>query len=103
MSFVEPLEPRALFSGVSFNGQFLIIEGTSKGDRIRLSTDTRELSVRVTFNGRLTLFPMQPISSVRVQVAGITGMDPVSQDRVRLVAEQINAATGLDVDITIGA
>lgn len=44
-----------------------------------------------------------PISSVRIQVAGITGMDPVSQERVRLVAEQINAATELDVDITIGA
>lgn len=44
-----------------------------------------------------------PISSIRVQVAGITGMDAVSQERVRLVAEQITVATGLDVDITIGA
>ncbi|WP_052684463.1 FtsX-like permease family protein [Lentzea aerocolonigenes] len=44
-----------------------------------------------------------PISSVRVQVAGITGMDAVSQERVRLAAEQITVATGLDVDITIGA
>lgn len=44
-----------------------------------------------------------PISSVRIKVAGITGMDAVSQERVRLVAEQITIATGLDVDITIGA
>ncbi|MFD9739626.1 FtsX-like permease family protein [Umezawaea sp. NPDC059074] len=44
-----------------------------------------------------------PISSVRVQVAGVEGMDAVSQERVRLVAEQIAVTTGLDVDITIGA
>lgn len=43
------------------------------------------------------------ISSVRVRVAGITGMDDVSRERIRLVAERIAAATGLDMDIVIGS
>jgi putative ABC transport system permease protein len=44
-----------------------------------------------------------PISAVRVRVAGLTGFDPVSRERVRVVAERIAAATGLDTDITIGS
>jgi hypothetical protein len=44
-----------------------------------------------------------PVSSVRVRVAGINGLDPLSRERIRHVAERIRAQTGLDVDITIGA
>ncbi|WP_285733764.1 ABC transporter permease [Kitasatospora phosalacinea] len=44
-----------------------------------------------------------PISSIRVKVAGVTGTDPVSRERVRLVAEQIQQATGLLVDVTYGS
>ena len=44
-----------------------------------------------------------PISAVRVRVAGVTGADPVSRERVRLVAEQIRKITGLEVDITVGS
>jgi putative ABC transport system permease protein len=43
-----------------------------------------------------------PISVIRVRVAGVTGADDASRERVRLVAEQIARRTGLDVDITIG-
>lgn len=43
-----------------------------------------------------------PISAIRVRVAGVTGMDAVSRERIRVVAEDIHAATGLDVDITAG-
>lgn len=43
------------------------------------------------------------VSAVRVRVAGVTGMDAASRERIRLVAEQIRAATGLDVDITVGS
>ena len=43
-----------------------------------------------------------PVSAVRVRVAGVTGVDPVSRERVRIAAEQIHQATGLDVDITLG-
>lgn len=44
-----------------------------------------------------------PVSSVRVRVAGITGLDPVSREKIRQIAEQIQTTTGLDVDITIGS
>ena len=44
-----------------------------------------------------------PVSSVRVRVSGVSGPDAVSRERIRQVAERIQAQTGLDVDITIGA
>lgn len=43
------------------------------------------------------------ISSVRIRVAGVTGPDAVSRERVRQVAQQISVRTGLDVDITVGS
>lgn len=44
-----------------------------------------------------------PISAIRVRVAGVTGVDPLSRERVRLAAQRIQATTGLDVDIVDGA
>jgi putative ABC transport system permease protein len=44
-----------------------------------------------------------PISVIRVRVAGVTGPDPVSRERVRKVAELIATRTGLNVDITVGS
>ncbi|MEV4813484.1 FtsX-like permease family protein [Micromonospora avicenniae] len=44
-----------------------------------------------------------PISAVRVRVAGVDGYSERSAERVRLVAERIAEATGLDVDITLGS
>ena len=44
-----------------------------------------------------------PLSAIRVRVAGVTGFDDTSRERVRNVAEAIAVATGLDVDITIGS
>jgi hypothetical protein len=44
-----------------------------------------------------------PISVVRVRVAGVTGPDPVSLERIREVAQQIELRTGLDVDIVAGS
>lgn len=49
------------------------------------------------------LDPDKSISAIRVRVAGVRGADAVSRERIRLVAERISAATGLDVDITAGA
>ena len=43
-----------------------------------------------------------PVSVIRVRVAGVTGLDDASRERVKLVAEQIVRRTGLDVDITVG-
>ena len=44
-----------------------------------------------------------PLSAIRVRVAGVTGVDATSRERVRLAAEKIAQATGLDVDITLGS
>lgn len=44
-----------------------------------------------------------PVSAVRIRVAGVTGIDPVSRERIRVAAEQIHQTTGLDVDITLGS
>ena len=55
----------------------------------------------------LSTLPTAPstplVSAVRVRVAGITGFDEVAMERVRVVAEDIAAATGLDVDIMLGS
>jgi len=45
----------------------------------------------------------RPVSVIRVRVAGVTGPDPLSRERVRLAAQRITAATGLDVDVTVGS
>ncbi|TDC30498.1 ABC transporter permease [Micromonospora sp. 15K316] len=44
-----------------------------------------------------------PISAVRVRVANVDGYSERAAERVRLVAERIAEATGLDVDITLGS
>ncbi|HET6866767.1 MAG TPA: FtsX-like permease family protein [Solirubrobacteraceae bacterium] len=44
-----------------------------------------------------------PISVVRVRVAGVHGDDPLSRARVRAVAQEIARTTGLQVDETIGS
>lgn len=44
-----------------------------------------------------------PISAIRVKVAGVTGIDPVSRARVQLAAQRIRQQTGLEVDLTIGS
>jgi putative ABC transport system permease protein len=44
-----------------------------------------------------------PISAIRVRVAGVTGPDPVSRERIRRVAQAIEQQTGLVVDITAGS
>lgn len=47
--------------------------------------------------------PDAPISAIRVRVEGVDGVSPVERERVRLVADQIRAATGLDVDVVLGS
>jgi putative ABC transport system permease protein len=44
-----------------------------------------------------------PISVIRVRVAGVTGPDALSLARIREVAQQISAKTGLTVDIVAGS
>jgi putative ABC transport system permease protein len=47
--------------------------------------------------------PDRDISAVRVRVAGVTGIDAISRERIRQAALRIATATGLDVDIMAGA
>ena len=44
-----------------------------------------------------------PIGSIRVRVDGVVGIDPISRERVRKVAQSITDSTGLDVDIVVGS
>jgi putative ABC transport system permease protein len=44
-----------------------------------------------------------PISVIRVRVAGVTGPDALSLERIRAVAQQIAQRTHLDVDIVAGS
>ena len=44
-----------------------------------------------------------PISVIRVRVAGVTGAGALSRERVNAVAQQIAQRTGLDVDVVAGA
>ena len=43
-----------------------------------------------------------PISVIRVRVAGVTGPDALSRERINTVAQQIAQRTGLNVDIVAG-
>jgi putative ABC transport system permease protein len=44
-----------------------------------------------------------PISVIRVKVAGVTGPGALSRERVNTVAQQIEQRTGLDVDVVAGS
>jgi putative ABC transport system permease protein len=44
-----------------------------------------------------------PISVIRVRVAGVTGPDPASLNKIKTVAEQIELRTHLTVDIVAGS
>jgi putative ABC transport system permease protein len=44
-----------------------------------------------------------PISVIRVKVAGVTGPDALSRERINAVAQQIEQRTGLDVDVVAGS
>jgi putative ABC transport system permease protein len=49
------------------------------------------------------LHASDPISVIRVRVAGVTGPNPLSLERIREVAQQIAVRTHLDVDIVAGS
>ena len=44
-----------------------------------------------------------PISVIRVRVAGVTGPGALSRERINAVAQQIAQRTGLDVDVVAGS
>ncbi|MFF5174870.1 FtsX-like permease family protein [Micromonospora sp. NPDC000089] len=64
---------------------------------------TSMAAVPALFEGSRSAQGAAPISAIRVRVDGVDGYSDRSAERVRLVAEQINRVTGLDVDITLGS
>jgi putative ABC transport system permease protein len=72
------------------------------GDPAAYLTAPPALLIPLDAAQRLTSSP-DPISAIRIRVAGVTGIDALSRERVRLVAERVMKATGLDVDITVGS
>ncbi|MEU5942733.1 FtsX-like permease family protein [Micromonospora sp. NPDC047548] len=64
---------------------------------------TNLASVPKLLKGGTTPQLKAPISAIRVRVADVDGYSERSAERVRLIAEQINRVTGLDVDITLGS
>jgi putative ABC transport system permease protein len=68
-----------------------------------LLTDLGSLSAFSDPQGFPTANRTDPISVVRVRVAGVHGDDPLSRARVRAVAQEIARTTGLQVDETAGS
>ncbi|PGH41603.1 hypothetical protein COO58_27795 [Micromonospora sp. WMMA1996] len=64
---------------------------------------TNLASARQLLDGAGTPQRTAPISAIRVRVADVGGYSERSAERVRLIAERIAQATGLDVDITLGS
>jgi hypothetical protein len=96
----------------ALNGQTLLPNGNVRGLLSvppSMITTISALSVlqdparydRLTPEGGVN--PSAPISVVRVKLSGKLGMDDLSRERVRLVAERIHDKTGLDVDVTMGS
>ena len=51
----------------------------------------------------MTKVAKAPIGSIRVRVDGGVGIDALSRERVRKVAQAITDGTGLSVDIVVGS
>jgi putative ABC transport system permease protein len=68
-----------------------------------LLTDLKSLSAFSDPSAFPTGNSTDPISVIRVRVAGVHGDDALSVARVRAVAQEIARTTGLQVDITIGS
>jgi putative ABC transport system permease protein len=84
-----PLMLTNLRSAMRFLGRWVPVRGcTSKGDRPSIFQGT-------TYKA--------PISAIRVRVAGVSGPDALSLERIKVVAQKIHDKTGLDVDITAGS
>lgn len=57
----------------------------------------------LTSPGPGAVSPKAPISVIEVRVAGVTGPNPLSLARIKLVAERIARETGLTVNVTAGS
>jgi ABC-type lipoprotein release transport system permease subunit len=103
------LEPRNAKSRNLLHGQPLLPSqniGDYEQQPPLLLTNLRGLQPLLSaarFTGLSSHQQHAPISEIRVRVKGVTGTDPLSRLRIRTVAQQIHAETGLQVDITAGS
>jgi cell division protein FtsX len=99
------LDPADNRSATLLHGQPLLPNGNLGGYSTQPPLMLTDLASLPAFEGGhyLPNTGAAPISAVRVRVAGVVGVDPLSRERVRLVAQRIETETGLDVDITAGS
>lgn len=102
----EPLQPADPASSALLAGRPLLPDSNIAGYLLPPPTMLTSLDAASVFTDSSVFDNVSdaaPISAVRIRVAGAGGVDPVSRERVRLVAEAVAEATGLDVDVTVGS
>jgi hypothetical protein len=102
----EPLTPADRASGALLHDGPLLPGSNIAGYLLPAPTMLTSLDAASVFTDSAVFDNVSgaaPISAVKVRVAGAHGTDAVSRERVRLVAEAVAAATGLDVDVTVGS
>lgn len=102
----EPLTPADPASSARLKDQPLLPDSNIADYLLPAPTMLTSLDAAALFTDSSVFHDVsdaKPISAVRIRVAGVRGVDPVSRERVRLVAEAVASATGLDVDVTIGS
>jgi ABC-type lipoprotein release transport system permease subunit len=99
------LEPANAQTAGLLRGQPLLPNGNLGGYPTQPPLMLTDLASLPAFEGEnyLPNAGAAPISAIRVRVSGVTGIDPLSRERVRLAAQRIQKETGLDVDITAGS
>ena len=99
------LEPADARTAALLHGQQLLPNGNLGGYVTQPPLMLTDLASLPAFEGGHYLPNAQaaPISAIRIRVSGVTGIDPLSRERVRLAAQKIQKETGLDVDITAGS
>jgi putative ABC transport system permease protein len=103
------LEPANARSRTLLHGQALLPSqniGDYEQQPPLLLTNLHALQVLLSnsrFSGVSARQQHAPISEIQVRVKGVTGTDPLSRLRIRTVAQQIHAETGLQVDVTAGS
>jgi putative ABC transport system permease protein len=99
------LEPADTRSATLLHGQALLPNGNLGGYPTQPPLMLTDLASLPALQGGhyLSNSGAAPISAIRVRVSGVVGVDALSRERVRLVAQRIESETGLDVDITAGS
>jgi ABC-type antimicrobial peptide transport system permease subunit len=102
----EPLQPADPASSALLGGRTLLPDSNIAGYLLSSPTMLTSLDAASVFTDSSVFDNVSdaaPISAVRVRVTGAHGVDAVSRERVRLVAEAVAETTGLDVDVTVGS